>query len=164
MDLLTPDIGLIFWQFVVFMAVVIVLAVFVWRPISDALRAREGKIEDALQAAETAKEEMEQIKSDNEYLLQEARAERDEILKEAISTANQIKEEAKGETSKITEKMISDARQSIESEKKAAIAEVKDLVSTLSIDIAEKLIREKLGDEKSQKTLVNKFLKDVKVN
>lgn len=164
MELLTPGIGLIFWQTVVFLAVVIVLAVFVWKPVSDALRAREGKIEDSLRAAESAKDEMEHIKLDNEYLLQEARTERDEVLKEALAAANRIKEDAKNETSKISEKMISDAKQTIEIEKKAALTEVKDLVSSLSIDIAEKLIREKLGDEQSQKALVNKFLKESKVN
>lgn len=130
----------------------------------SALRAREGMIEDALKAAELAKEEMEQIKSDNEYLLQEARAERDELLKEATAIATQIKEDAKQETSVIADKMLADARQVIDSEKKAALAEVRNLVSSLSLEIAEKILREKLGDEKAQKSLVDKYLKDVKVN
>lgn len=164
MELLTPDIGLIFWQLVVFLLVFFVLAAFVWKPVAGALRARESKIEDSLRAAELAKEEMEQIKADNEYLLQEARAERDKILKDAVSAANQIKEDAKNETAKISEKMIADAKTSIESEKKAALAEVKNLVAELSLDIAEKLLREKLADDKSQKQLIDKFLKEVKVN
>lgn len=164
MELLTPDIGLIFWQTVVFVLVFGILALFVWKPIAGALRARENKIEDALRAAELAKEEMEQIKADNEYLLQEARAERDTILKQAVSTANQIKEDAKKETSLIADRMIADAKNSIESEKKAALAEVKNLVATLSLDIAEKLLRAKLSDDKSQKDLIDKFLKEVKVN
>lgn len=164
MELLTPDIGLIFWQTVVFILVFLVLAIFVWKPIAGALRARESKIEDSLRAAELAKEEMEQIKADNEYLLQEARAERDTILKEAVSVANQIKEDAKNETSKIASKMIDDAKSSIQSEKKAALAEVKNMVATLSLEVAEKLLRENLSDDKSQKALIDKFLKEVKVN
>lgn len=164
MELLTPDIGLIFWQLVVFLLVFVVLAVFVWKPVAGALKARESKIEDSLKAAELAKEEMAQIKADNEYLLQEARAERDNILKDAVAAANQIKEDAKNETSKIADKMIADAKSSIESEKKAALAEVKDLVATLSLDIAEKLLRTNLSDDKSQKALIDKFLKEVKVN
>jgi F-type H+-transporting ATPase subunit b len=164
MDLLTPDFGLFFWQTVVFLIVFVILAVFVWRPIADALRSREGMIEDSLRAAELAKEEMEQIKVDNEYLLKEARQERDEILKEATDTANKIKEDAKSETSKITQKMIEDARTAIESEKKAALTEVKQLVSGLSLEIAEKILREKLSADKAQKDLVDKFLKDLKVN
>lgn len=164
MELLTPDIGLVFWQVVVFLLVFIILAVFVWRPVSDALKAREAMIEDSLRAAELAKEEVEQIKADNEYILQEARMERDKILKTATEVANKIKEDAKSETSKISDKMIEDARRTIESEKKAALKEVKNLVSTLSIEIAEKILREKLKDDKSQKELVEKFLGEVKVN
>lgn len=164
MELVTPGIGLIFWQTIVFLIVFGILAAFVWKPIASALKARESQIEDALRAADLAKEEMEQIKSDNEYLLQEARAERDKILKEATDVAGRIKEEAKKETSVIAEKLIADAKASIQSEKKAALSEVKNLVASLSVDIAEKLLREKLSDDKSQKALIDKFLKEVKVN
>jgi F-type H+-transporting ATPase subunit b len=164
MELLTPGIGLLFWQTLVFLIVFIILAVFVWKPIAGALRAREGMIEDSLQAAELAKQEMEQIRNDNEYLLQEARIERDKILKEAIATANSIKDEAKASTTGIANKMIEDARVSIQNEKKAALTEVKNLVATLSLNIAEKILREKLADNKDQKKLVDKFLKEVKVN
>ncbi len=164
MDLVTPDIGLIFWQTIVFILVFAVLAAFVWKPVASALKTRETAIADSLKAAELAKEEMAQIKEDNEYLLQEARIERDNMLKEALSTANHIKDEAKAETSVIADRMIADAKNAIESEKKVALQEVKNLVASLSLDIAEKLLREKLGDDKSQKDLIDKFLKEVKVN
>lgn len=164
MELLTPDIGLFFWQVVVFTLVFIVLALFVWKPVAGALRAREHTIADALEAAEKAKAEMAQIKADNEYLLQEARIERDEILKKANELANQIKEEAKANTAGITEKMIADAKASIDAEKKNALAEVKNLVSTLSLEIAEKVLRNNLSDDKSQQELVTKFLAEVKTN
>lgn len=164
MALVTPDIGLIIWQLIVFLIVLFILRAFVWRPILSALKAREHQIEDSLRAADNAKEEMEQIKADNEYLLQEARIERDAILKEAKTEAGHIIEHAKAETSDITSKMIQDAREAIEVEKKAALTEVKDLVASLSLEIAEKVLREKLSDDKSQKALVDKFIKDVKVN
>lgn len=164
MALVTPDIGLIIWQVIVFLIVLFILRAFVWRPILGALKTREFQIEDSLRAAEHAQEEMKQIKADNEYLLQEARIERDAILKEARDEANSIIEKAKSETSDITSKMIEDARDAIEVEKKAALNEVKELVSSLSIEIAEKVLREKLSDDKSQKALVEKFIKDVKVN
>ena len=164
MELLPPGIGLVFWQIVVFAMLFILLATFVWKPVTEALRAREGMIEDSLQAAELAKEEMEQIKADNEYLLQEARIERDEIIKKAVEVSGQIKEDAKSETKKIADKMIGDAKSAIETEKKAALSEVKNLVSSLSLEIAEKVIREKLSDDNSQKALVEKFIKEVKVN
>ena len=164
MSLVTPDIGLIIWQAVVFIAILIILRVFVWIPILSALKAREFQIEDSLRAADNAKNEMEQIKADNEYLMQEARIERDAVLKEARTEAANIIDKAKGETSEVTAKMIQEARDAIEVEKKAALTEVKDLVSSLSIEIAEKVLRENLSSDKSQKALVEKFIKDVKVN
>ncbi len=164
MDLLLPGVGLMFWQFVIFLIVFFVLRALAWKPIMSSLKARDAMIDDSIKSAEIARDEVAQLKADNEYLLQEARAERDKIVNQALATANQIKEEAKAETSKISEKMIQDAKQTIEAEKKAALAEVRDLVGSLSVDIAEKILREKLGDESSQKSLVDKFLKDVKVN
>lgn len=164
MSLVTPDIGLILWQTIVFLIVFGILAAFVWRPIMSALKTREFQIEDSLRAAEHAKEEMEQIKSDNEYLLQEARFERDEILKEAKEEASHIIDRAKAETADITNKMLQDARDGIEAEKKAAVSDIKALVAGLSIEIAEKVLKEKLSDDKAQKDLVDKFVEEAKIN
>lgn len=164
MELVTPNIGLIIWQTVVFLIVFGILATFVWRPIVDALRTREGFISDSLDAAENAKKKMEQLKQDNEYLLKEAKIERDKLLADATKIANQIKEDAKAETSKISEKMIADAKATINTEKKAALADVKNMVATLSIDIAEKVLRKSLEDKKAQEGLVKDLIKDIKVN
>ena len=164
MSLITPDIGLFIWQTIVFVIVFIILAIFVWRPISDALRTRESFIQDSLDAAENAKKEIDQLKADNEYLLQEARLERDKMLKDATQVANQIKEDAKEETSKITAKMIEDAKSVIQAEKNSALKDVKKLVSELSVDIAEKVLRKNLGTKKAKDDLVKDFVKDIKVN
>ncbi|MEM0938531.1 MAG: F0F1 ATP synthase subunit B [Bacteroidota bacterium] len=164
MSLVTPEIGLIIWQSVVFVAILIILRSFVWIPILSALKTREFQIEDSLRAAENAKSEMEQIKADNEYLLQEARIERDALLKEARAEAVKIIDKAKGETSEVTSKMLEEARNAIQLEKKAALSEVRELVSSLSLEIAEKVLRENLSDDKSQKALVEKFIGDVKIN
>lgn len=164
MELLTPGIGLIFWQTVIFLIVFLVLLTFAWKPIANALKAREGFINDALKSAELAKEEMAQLKEDNEMLLDEARRERDTMLKEATAAANRIKEEAKAETSKIAEKMIADARAAIDNEKKAALAEVQNMVAEISLSIAEKVLRKNLSSDKAQKALVEEYLKEVKIN
>ncbi|HHP7240494.1 MAG TPA: F0F1 ATP synthase subunit B [Cyclobacteriaceae bacterium] len=164
MELLTPGIGLIFWQTVVFLILLFILTKFVWKPVSSALRAREKMIEENIKAAEIARDEVEQIKSDNEALLDEARKERDEILKEATAAANQIRENAKAETSTISEKMIKDARVNIENEKNKALEELKDLVATLSLEISEKLLREKLKEDDAQRKLIDKLMKDIKIN
>lgn len=164
MELLTPGSGLIIWQAIIFLALILLLRKFAWGPITSALQEREADIEGALRAAEEAKNEMAKLSSDNEKLLAEARQERDALLKEALATANKIKEEAKEETSKITAKMIEDAKATIENEKRAALADVKTQVATLSLEVAERLVRKQLGDEKEQKTLVNDFVKDLNLN
>ena len=163
-NLVNPAIGLIIWQVVVFLIVLAVLWKFVWNPILGALKKREFEIEDSLRAAEEARSEMEQIKMDNEYLLYEARIERDQMIKDAIVVANKIKDDAKAETSKISDKMISDAKAAIDTEKKAAMLQMKELVSTLSLEIAEKILREKLDNDKAQKNLVDQYLNEAKFN
>lgn len=164
MELVTPGIGLIIWQTIIFLAVFGILAAFVWRPITDALRTRESFIQDSLDAAENAKKKIEELKQDNEYLLEEARIERDKMIKDATEIANKIKDDAKEETSKITAKMIDDAKSVINTEKNAALADVKNLVAELSLDIAEKVLKNSLSDKKAQETLVKDLIKDIKVN
>ena len=164
MELLTPGSGLIFWQAVIFLALIILLRKFAWGPIIDGLKERENDISGALEAAKAAKDEMASLKADNEKLLADARKERDSMLKEAIATANQIKEDAKEETSKITAKMMEEAKATIENEKKAALADVKTQVAMLSLEITEKLIRKQFGDGKAQKALVDEYVKDLNLN
>lgn len=164
MELLTPGLGLIFWQTVIFLLLVILLGKFAWRPILDSLRIREESIEEALRSADEAREEMAKLQSDNEKLLAEAREEREVLLKEASKVASELKEEAKEDAKKITVKMMEDAKIAISSEKNAALKAVRDQVAELSVEIAEKLIRKSLGDDKAQKALVDDFLADKNIN
>jgi len=164
MELITPDIGLIFWMTLSFAIVLAILKKFAWKPILQGLKDREDSIKESLSSAEKARDEMAKLQSDNEKLLDEARLERDEILKQALATANTIKEEAKNETSKISGKMIEDARTLINSEKQRALDEIKELVASLSMDIAERLMRRNLSDDKSQRELVDQFIKEINTN
>lgn len=164
MDLVTPGIGLIFWQTITFLAVLLILGKFVWRPIMKALKSREGSIEEALRAAELAREEMEKLTADNEKLMAEARMEREQIIKEASIIASRIREEAKEEAGKITQKMIEDARHTIQLEKQAAINEIRNQVTEFSLQIAEKILRKNLEEDAQQKALIAAYLKDMKLN
>jgi F-type H+-transporting ATPase subunit b len=164
MELLTPGIGLIFWQTVVFLILVFLLAKFAWRPILDSLKIREESIQEALQAAENARLEMTDLQADNDKLLAAARAEREALMKEAVQVAKAIKEEAKEDAAKMGQKIIEDAKAGIEAEKASALAEVRTLVVDLSVEMAEKVIRKSLGDEESQKALVAEFLADKNIN
>lgn len=164
MDLVTPGLGLIFWQTVLFLIILFLLGKFAWKPILSALGEREKSIEDALESAKKAKQEMENLKAENESLLQEARLERDKILKDAQSAASNIVEEAKGKASEESTRMIENAKAAISNEKQAALTEVRNLAATLSIEIAEKLIKKELENKKAQEALVDSYIKEVNLS
>jgi F-type H+-transporting ATPase subunit b len=156
--------GLFIMQTVIFLILLFILVKVAWKPILNSIRVREDSIKDALEAAEKAKEEMAKLQSDNQKLLEEARRERDVILKDAREIAAGLQEEAKAEANKQAEKMIADAKMAINTEKQAAMAEVKTQVATLSLQITEKLLRKTLESDKAQKDLINEFVKDLKLN
>jgi F-type H+-transporting ATPase subunit b len=164
MQLLTPGLGLIIWQTIVFVLLFILLAKLAWKPIIASLNDRERSIQDALDTAEKARHEMSQLKSDNEKLLQEAREERDRILREAREISAKMKDEAQADARRMGDKLIEDARAAINIEKQAALKDVKVQVAMFSLEIAEKLMKKNLSDDKSQKELVDAYLKDLKVN
>jgi F-type H+-transporting ATPase subunit b len=134
---------------------------YAWKPILDAVNEREEGIKNALLSAEKAKEEMASLQSDNEETLKKARAERDSLLKEAREIKQQLIDDAKNEAHSEAKKIISQAQETIQNEKKAAISDLKNQVATLSIDIAEKVLKEKLSDDKTQMNLVKDLVKDV---
>ena len=164
MELLSPGLGLIFWQLVGFLLLLFVLSKFAWRPILGALHERESSIEEALATAEKAKAEMAQLKSENEQLLAEARKEREKMLKDASDAATKLREEAREQASQESARIVEDARASIEVQKQAALAEVKHQVADLSLTIAEKILREKLDDSEKQKSYMTKLINDLNEN
>ena len=164
MDLINPSIGLIFWTTLTFVILLFLLKKLAWTPIIGALRSREDAIHSALSSAEDAKNEMAKLKSDNEKLLDEAKLERDKILKQARDAGSTMLEEAKADAAKTSAKMIEDAKAAINTEKQAALTEVKNQVALLSLEIAEKLVKKQLSNDKAQKEMVTDFLKDINLN
>ncbi len=164
MDLLTPGPGLIIWQLFVFVLLVFLLGKLAWKPILGSLKEREESIQQALDSAEKAKVEMAALKSDNEKLLREAREERDKILRVAREAANRIHDDAQADAKKNADKIIEDAKAIIQTEKNAALRDVKSQVAMFSLEIAEKLIKNNLKDDKAQKELADTFIKDLKLN
>ena len=158
------SLGLFFWQAVLFLALVFLLRKFAWKPILDSVNDREEGIKNALDSAEKAKLEMENLQADNQKLLKEARAERETMLKEARDIKNKMIEEAKDQAKEEANKLIQQAQATIETEKKAAIAELKSQVANLSIDIAEKVVREELSNKDKQIKLVESMLGEAKLN
>jgi len=164
MDLVTPDIGLLFWTFVGFVILFILLKKFAWTPIVNTVTEREESIKNALATAENARKEMQNLTADNERILKEARIERDSLLKEAREIKGTIISEAKEEAQKQADKVIEQAKATIQSEKQAAISELKNQVAEISISIAEKVVRQELADKGKQIELVEKMLKEVTIN
>jgi F-type H+-transporting ATPase subunit b len=158
------DYGLIFWMSLTFLTVLFILAKFAWKPIMKAIKDREKSIEDALLSAENAKAEMSNLKAENEKILQAARNERDSMIKDAREIREKMIAEAKNTAKAEGDKLLAQARESIQNEKMAAVTELKNQVAQLSIDIAEKIIARELSSENKQKELIGDLLKEVKLN
>ena len=164
MDLITPEFGLVFWTLVTFFILLVILKKFAWKPILGAVSEREEGIKNALASAENARTEMENLQSDNERILKEARHEREVMLKEARELKNKIIDDAKEEAKRQSDKLVRQAQETILTEKKAAISDLKAEVAKVSISIAEKVIRGELSDADKQEKLVNSMLDDNSLN
>ncbi len=156
--------GLFFWQILLFVGLILLLRKFAWKPILEAVNNREAGIKDALESAEAARKEMQNLQADNERILNEARAERDAMLKEARQLKENMITDAKTEAQAEADKIVAQAQATIASEKKAAIADLKNQVAGLSVEIAEKVVRKELSDKKNQLELVDSMLGDVTLN
>jgi F-type H+-transporting ATPase subunit b len=157
------SIGLFFWQTIIFVILIFLLKKFAWSPILKAVNDREQGIKDALDSAEAAKKEMQSLQADNEKIIKEARAERDSLLKEARDLKNSMISQAKDEAKSEAQKIIESANEAILNEKNAAVSDIKKQVASLSIEIAEKLLKEKLSDDNKQMKIVEDLIKDVKL-
>ncbi len=166
MDQLLNDFspGLFIMQTVILLVLIFLMVKFAWKPILNSLNEREEGIQGALDAAEKAKLEMQNLNADNERLLQEARAEREMMIKEAREIKTKMIADAKEEAKAEGDKAIAQAQAAIESEKKSAIAELKQQVASLSLEIAEKVVKHELSDKAQQLKLVEQMLGDAKLN
>ncbi|MBB6111659.1 F0F1 ATP synthase subunit B [Mucilaginibacter lappiensis] len=163
MELVTPNLGLVVWTTVSFAILLFLLGKFAWKPILGALNDRERFIEDSLSKAEAAKDEMARLTNENESLLKQARAERDHILSDARKVKEQMIVDAKELAHKEGARMIELARVEINNQKSIAMADVKNQVATLSLQIAEKVLRKQFEDHQKQDELVSQLLKEVKL-
>ncbi|PID69191.1 MAG: ATP synthase F0 subunit B [Flavobacteriales bacterium] len=164
MDLITPGFGLVFWTAITFLLLLFILRKFAWKPILGAVSEREDTIKNALLEAEKARQEMADLKADNEKILKEARIERDTLLKEARHLKDKMITEAKEEAKEQADKIITQAKVSIENEKQAAMTDLKNQIGELSINIAEKIVKQEFSSEDKQLKLVDDLLNDVKLD
>jgi F-type H+-transporting ATPase subunit b len=152
--------GLFFWQLLIFIFLVLLLKKFAWKPILDTVNERESSIKDAMSEADRARNEMAAIQESNQKVLKEARAEREALLKDARNTGAEIVAQAKTDAKAEANKIISQAQEAIQNEKRAAVNELKNQVAQISLEIAEKVIDTELANKDKQAQLVDKLLKD----
>ena len=156
--------GMLIWMSIAFLVVLFLMRKFAWSGILKSLKDREEFIDRSLKSAEEAKAQMSQLKADNEKLLAEARVEREQILKEAREMKEKILSDAKTTASAEGDRLIASAKSEIEKEKQQALADIKKQVATLSVAIAEKVIKSELSNGDKQQKLVSDALGDMKLN
>ena len=155
--------GLFFWQLLIFVGLILILKKFAWKPILDTLNERENSIKESLESAQKAKDEFSKIKSDNEKILNEAKKERDLIISDAKKTGREIVEDAKNAAKIESEKIIENARESIKKEKDLVMQDLKFQVIDLSVEIASKILKNELKEEKKQDDYTQKLIDEIEI-
>ncbi len=161
MSLITPGFGLFFWMTVVFLIVLAILWKFGFPVIVKMVNDRKAYIDESLRKAHEANEKLSNIKAESEAILQEAREKQALLLKEAAATRDAIVEKAQDKAREEGNRLLSEAKIEIENQKRAAISDIRKQVATLSVEIAEKILREKLGNDKAQMDLIERMLDEV---
>jgi F-type H+-transporting ATPase subunit b len=164
MDLLIPSTGLLFWMSITFLVVFFLLWKFGFPVITGMVKERQAFIDESLKKAHEANERLANIQKEGESILQEAREKQAQILKEAAETRDSIVEQAQTKARSEGARLLDEAKAAIEQEKKAAIADIRQQVATLSVQIAEKVLKQNLKDDKSQMDLIDRMLNDVSAN
>ena len=164
MELLSPSPGLVFWTSLSFIILLVVLRKYAWPSILRALKVREETISFALEDARKAKEEVEMMEQKKKRILDDASGERDAILKEARELKEQIMEEARETAREESRIMLDKATKDIENQKQEALQEIRDTIGRLSLEIAEKVLKEELSDSEKQKKVINTYLNEMNLN
>ena len=146
---------------VVFLVVLFILWKWGFPVIVKMVDERKAFIDESLRRAHEANERLANIQKEGESILQEAREKQAQILKEAAETRDAIVEKAQDKARQEGARLLEDARVAIEQEKKAAIADIRKQVATLSVEIAEKVLRQNLKDDQAQMDLINRMLDEV---
>lgn len=162
--LVLPDIGLVFWNTIAFVVLLVVLGKFAWKPMLKAIADRENGIEEALLRADKMKAEIAAMQNENEALLAKAREERAGLLKDAKETADKMVSEAKDKAKFEYERIINDAQLAITQQKNAALIDVKNQVGSLVVEVAEKVLRKELSNKAEQESYIKQIAEGVKLN
>jgi len=164
MKLLTPEFGLIIWTLLAFLIVFFILKKLAWPAIIKGMREREEGITNSLATAERVRAEMAQLKNENEALLVAAREERAKLLKEAREAKDKIINEAKDQAKVEASKIMAETQAAINTQKMAAITDVKNQIGKLVIEVSEKVLKRELGNKESQESHIKDLVEEIKLN
>ncbi|MBQ0085616.1 MAG: F0F1 ATP synthase subunit B [Prevotella sp.] len=164
MSLITPDFGLLFWMILVFLIVLAILWKYGFPVITKMVKERKDFIDESLRKAHEANERLSNIKAESESILQQARENQSKILKEAAQTRDAIIGQAQAKAKEEGARLLAEAKEEIENEKQNAIRDIRKEVASLSVQIAEKILREKLGDDKKQMDMIDRMLDEITAN
>lgn len=164
MELVLPQFGLFFWTIIIFLIFFFILKKFAWGFILKSLHEREQSIESSLKAAEVARSEMEKLTANNEALVRQARVERDAILREAKMASEKIVAEAKEKATKEASILLERAKSQINAEKMAALTAIKNQIGELSLQIAEKILKNELSNKAQHEQYIQSVISDIKLN
>ncbi len=164
MELLNPSFGLVFWMLISFFVLLLILRKYAWKPILNSVKKREDSITEALNSAKEAEKKLATLKSENEAIMAETKKQRDIILKEAREAKEKIINEAKTAAQEEANRLTIAARENINNEKMKAVTELRNQVALLSVEIAEKILKEKMGDSAKQTEVMENILKEVTLN
>lgn len=164
MELINPDLGLIFWMTLSFLILLFILSKFAWKPVIKMLNKREEKITEALNEANLAREQMKQLTADNERLLLQAKEERDAILNEARKISQKMYDDIKAKAQEEGQRIVEAAKNDIDVEKQKAIVEIKNTIAEISIEMAEKILQHELSDKEKHQEYINKRVNEITFN
>lgn len=163
-SLTSPGIGMIFWTTITFLLLLLLLRKFAWGPVMKAVKSREDMIRNALESAERAREDMKALQADNEIILRQAREERDKILRDARVAYERMMSEAKEKSQSESDAMVRRTRELLEREKQAALSEVKREVARLAIEVASRVVGERLKSDSEQQKLIERYINEIEAN
>ena len=161
MELVKPEIGLLFWMCVTFLIVLFLLSKFAWKPILKMISDREESISNSLDAAKQAREDLANLKATSEKVMKEAHAERDALLREARDIKDRIIAEAKTAAQEEGRKIIAQAKDSITSEKNAALRQLREQVVQMAMEASTKILKKELANPQQQEALIESYLNEV---
>jgi len=148
-----PNLAELIPAIISFAIVFFLLSKFAWPAISEMLDKRADTIRDGLERAEAARVEAERLLEEYKRTMAEARKEAGTILQQAKQSAESTRTEAQARAQSEYDDMLTKAREAIDGEKRAAIAELQSSVADISVAVAGKLIGSELTKEDHLKVI-----------